>query len=47
MLMYIISVMILTFSTRDFGHPELLKFQFGHLVMKILAKSLTGRKLIG
>ena len=38
--MYIISVMILTFSIRDFGHPEFLKSQFGHPVKKILAKSL-------
>ena len=38
--MYIISVMILTFSIRDFGHPKFLKSQFGHPVMKILAKSL-------
>ena len=38
--MYIISVMIFTFSIRDFGHPKFLKSQFGHPVMKILAKSL-------
>ena len=38
--MYIISVMIFTFSLRDFGHPNSLKSQFGHPVMKILAKSL-------
>ena len=38
--MYIISVMIFTFLTRDFGHPKFLKSQFGHPVMKILAKSL-------
>ena len=40
MLMYIISVMIFTFSTRDFGHPKFLKSQFGHPVMKVLAKSM-------
>ena len=39
--MYIISVMIFTFSIRDFGHPKFLKSQFGQPVMKILAKSLT------
>ena len=39
--MYIISVMIFTFSIRDFGHPQFLKSQFGHPVMKILAKSLS------
>ena len=38
--MYIISVMIFNFSIRDFGHPEFFKSQFGHPVMKILAKSL-------
>ena len=38
--MYIVSVMILTFSVRDFGHPQFLKSKFGHPVMKILAKSL-------
>ena len=38
--MYIISVMILTFSIWDYGHPKFLKSQFGHPVMKILAKSL-------
>ena len=38
--MYKISVMIFTFSIRDFGHPEFLKSQLGHPVMKILAKSL-------
>ena len=37
--MYINSVMIFTLSIRDFGHPQLLKSQFGHPVMKILAKS--------
>ena len=36
--MYIISVMIFTFSIRDFGHPKFLKSQFGHAAMKILAK---------
>ena len=40
LLMYIISVMIFTFSNRDFGHPKFLKSQCGHPVMKILAKSL-------
>ena len=38
--MYIISVMILTFSIRDLGHPKFLESQCGHPVMKILAKSL-------
>ena len=38
--MYIISVMIFTFSIIDFGHPKFLKFQFGQPVLKILAKSL-------
>ena len=38
--MYIISVMLFTFSTRDFGHPKFFKSQFGHPVMKIMAKSL-------
>ena len=39
--MYIISVMIFTFSIRDFGHPEFLKSQCGHpFNMNILAKSL-------
>ena len=38
--MYIISVMSFTFSIRDFGHPKFLKSQFGHPVVKILAKSL-------
>ena len=38
--MYIISVMIYTFSIRDFGHLVFLYSQFGHPVMKILAKSL-------
>ena len=33
--------MIITFSIRDFGHPKFLKSQFGHPVMKILAKSLS------
>ena len=32
--------MIFTFSIKDFGHPKFLKSQFGHSVMKILAKSL-------
>ena len=32
--------MIFTFSLRDFGHPQFLKSQFGHPVMKILAKCL-------
>ena len=41
LLMYIITVMIFTFSIRDFGHPKFLKFHFGHPVMKILAKSLS------
>ena len=41
--MCIISVMIFTFSIRDFGQPKFLKSQFGHLVMKILAKSLVLR----
>ena len=40
LLIYIIKVMIFTFSIRDFGHPKFLKSQFGHTVMKILAKSL-------
>ena len=40
LLMYLISVMIFTFSIRDFGHPKFLKSQFGHPVMKILAKYL-------
>ena len=34
--MYIISVMIFTFSIRDFGHPKFLKSQLGHPVMKSL-----------
>ena len=38
--MYIISVTIFTFSIKDFGHPKFLKSQFGHPVMRILAKSL-------
>ena len=38
--MYVISVMIFAFSNRDFGRPKFLKSQFGHPVMKILAKSL-------
>ena len=38
--MYIISVMIFTFSIRDFGHPKFLNSHFGHPVMKIMAKSL-------
>ena len=38
--MYIISVKRFTFSIWDFGHPKFLKSQFGHPVMKILAKSL-------
>ena len=42
LLINIISVMILTFSIRDFGHPKFLKSQFRHPVMKILAKSLLG-----
>ena len=33
--------MIFTFSIREFGHPQFFKSQFGHPVMKILAKSLT------
>ena len=40
LLMYVFTVMIFTFSIRDFGHPKFLKSQFGHPVMKILAKSL-------
>ena len=32
--MYIISVMIFTFSIWDFGHPQFLKSQFGPPVMK-------------
>ena len=32
--------MIFTFSIRDFGQPKFLISQFGHPVMKILAKSL-------
>ena len=32
--------MIFIFSISDFGHPKLLKSQYGHPVMKILAKSL-------
>ena len=43
LLLYIISVMIFNFSIRDFGHPKFLKSQFGHPVMKILAKSGTGK----
>ena len=39
--MYIISVMIFTFSIWDFEHPKFLKSQFGHPVMKILAESLS------
>ena len=35
-----ISVVIFTFSIKDFGHPQFLKSLFGHPVMKILAKSL-------
>ena len=48
--MYLISVMIFTFSIRDFGHPEFSEIPiwtpcyenpgFGHPVMKILAWSL-------
>ena len=38
--MYVISVLIFTFSIKDFGHPKFLKSQFGHPVMEILAKSL-------
>ena len=38
--MYIISVMIFTFLIRDLRHPEFLKSQFGHPVMKLLSKSL-------
>ena len=38
--MYIIRVMISTFSIRDFGHPKFLIYQFGDPVMKILARSL-------
>ena len=38
--MYIIIMMIFTYSIWDFGHPRFLKSQFGHPVMKILAKSL-------
>ena len=30
--MYIISVMIFTFSIGNFGHPKFLKSQFGHPV---------------
>ena len=41
--MYIISVMIFTYSIRDFGHPLFLKSHFGHSVMKISAKSLNYR----
>ena len=44
--MYIISVMIFTISIRDFGHPKFLKSQFGHPVMKNLAKSLLGSIVI-
>ena len=40
LLKYIISVMIFNFLIRDFGHPKFLNSQFGHPVMKILAKSL-------
>ena len=41
--MYIvISLMIFTFSIRDFGHSKFLKSQCVHPFMKILAKSLTG-----
>ena len=40
LLMYIISVMIFTFLISEFGPPKFLKSQFGHPVMKILAKSL-------
>ena len=32
--------MIFTFSIRDFGHPKLLKSQFGHPVIKFQAMSL-------
>ena len=39
--------MIFTFSIRDFGHPKFLKSQFGHPVMKILAKSLPRGEAIG
>ena len=41
--MYIISIMIFTFSIRDFGHPQFVKYHFGHPVIKIMAKSLRGR----
>ena len=40
LLMYIIIMMIFTYSIWDFGHPRFLKSQFGHPAMKILAKSL-------
>ena len=40
--MYIVSGMIFTFSIRDFGHPQFLKSQFGHPVMRILSKSQYG-----
>ena len=33
--MDILSVMIFTFSIKDFGHPKFYKSQFGHPVMKI------------
>ena len=38
--MYIISVVIFTFSISDFGHPQFLKSLFGHPDMKVLAKYL-------
>ena len=42
--MYMVSLMTYIFSARGFGHPVFLKPQFGHPVMKILAKSLPGRQ---
>ena len=38
--MYIVSIIIFTFSIRDFGHPQFLKTQFGHPVIEVLAKTL-------
>ena len=37
-----VSMMTYFFSVRGFGHPVFVKPHFGHPVMKILAKSLSG-----
>ena len=38
--MYIICVMIFTFSIREFEHPKFLKSQFGHPVMEVSVLTL-------